>query len=123
MERETRTETGAEEASVERTTTEEFRISGEFLTAKLKELVREGNVRRIILKNEEGKTLVEIPLTVGVVGTVLLPVWAAIGAIAALVANLTIAVERRAEPTDLSRTDAHQTDEQADPSQTDLRQA
>jgi hypothetical protein len=60
--------------------------------------VREGNVRRITIKNEEGRSLIEIPLTIGVIGTVLLPVWAAIGAIAALVANLTIAVERVATP-------------------------
>jgi hypothetical protein len=74
---------------------EEFRVSGEAVLAKIKELVREGNVRRITIKNEEGRTLIEIPLTIGVIGTVLLPVWAAIGAIAALAANLTLAVERR----------------------------
>jgi len=75
---------------------EEFRVSGEAVLSKVKELVREGNVRRITIKNEEGRTLIEIPLTIGVIGTVLLPVWAAIGAIAALAANLTLAVERRA---------------------------
>jgi hypothetical protein len=73
---------------------EEFKVSGEKLLAKIKELIHEGNIRRIILKNEEGKTLIEIPLTVGVVGAVLLPVWAAIGAIAALAANLIIVVEK-----------------------------
>jgi hypothetical protein len=77
---------------------EEFRVSGEAVLSKVKELVREGNVRRITIKNEEGRTLIEIPLTIGVIGTVLLPVWAAIGAIAALAANLTLAVERRADP-------------------------
>jgi hypothetical protein len=86
--------------------TEEFKVSGEAVVSKIKELVREGNVRRIIIKNEEGSTLIEIPLTIGVIGTVLLPVWAAIGAIAALAANLTIAVERRGtgtpHPTDAS---------------------
>ena len=76
---------------------EEFRVSGEAVIAKIKELVREGNVRRITIKNEEGRTLIEIPLTIGVIGTVLLPVWAAIGAIAALAANLTLAVDRRPE--------------------------
>lgn len=81
-----------------RTFTEEFQVSGERVVAKVKELVREGNVRRITLKNEEGKTLIEIPLTLGVIGTVLLPVWAGIGAIAALVANLTISVEKVAKP-------------------------
>lgn len=73
---------------------EEFQVSGEALIAKIKEIVHEGNVRRIILKNEEGKTLIEIPLTIGVVGAVLLPVWAAIGAIAAMAVNLTIIVEK-----------------------------
>ena len=77
--------------------TSEFTINGEEVVAKVKELVREGNIRRIIIKNEEGKVLIEIPLTIGVIGTILLPVWAAIGAIAALVANLTITVERRAD--------------------------
>lgn len=73
---------------------EEFEVSGDVVVAKIKELVREGNVRRITIKNEEGRTLIEIPLTIGVVGAVLLPVWAALGAIAALVANLTIVVEK-----------------------------
>jgi hypothetical protein len=73
---------------------EEFHLSGDAVIATIKELVRAGNVRRITLKNEEGKTLIEIPLTIGVVGAVLLPVWAAIGAIAALAANLTIVVEK-----------------------------
>ena len=75
--------------------TETFRVSGDAVLAKVKELVREGNVRRIVLKNEQGRTLLDIPLTVGVVGVLLLPVWTAIGAVAALVANLTITVERR----------------------------
>ena len=74
--------------------TETYEVEGDDLVAKIKELVREGNVRRIIIKNEEGKQLVEIPLTVGVVGAVLLPVWAAIGAIAAIVSDCTIEVER-----------------------------
>ena len=62
--------------------------------AKVKELVHEGNIRRIIIKNEEGKTLIEVPLTMGVIGAVLLPVLAAIGAIAALVTDCTIVVEK-----------------------------
>jgi hypothetical protein len=77
---------------------EEFKVTGDRVIGTIKELIREGNVRRIIIKNEQGRTLLEFPLTVGVVGTVLLPVWAAIGAVAALVANLTIAVERRGPP-------------------------
>lgn len=77
---------------------EEFRVTGEAVVAKVKELVREGNIRRIILKNEQGEVLIEIPLTLGVVGALLLPVWAAIGAIAAMAANLTVVVERVAPP-------------------------
>ena len=73
---------------------DEFQVKGEELLAKFKELIREGNIRRIIIDNEEGKTLIEIPLTIGVVGVLLLPVWAAIGAIAALAANLNIVVEK-----------------------------
>jgi hypothetical protein len=73
---------------------EEFQVSGDALIAKIKELLHEGNVRRIIIKNEEGKTLIEIPLTLGVVGALLLPVWAALGAIAALVVRCTIVLER-----------------------------
>lgn len=78
----------------ERVRTEEFRVRGEDLVAKVKEIVHEGNTRRVIIKNEEGKTLIEVPLTIGVIGALLIPVWAAIGAIAALAANFTIAVER-----------------------------
>lgn len=74
--------------------TEEFRVEGEKVVAKIKELLHEGNIRRIILKDKEGRILIEIPLTIGVVGAVLLPVWAAIGAIAALAAELTIVVEK-----------------------------
>lgn len=77
--------------------TEEFKVRGEEVLKKIKELVKQGNIRRIILKNEEDKVLVEFPLTWGVVGAALLPIWAAIGAIAALVANLTIVVEKRNE--------------------------
>ena len=78
----------------EKVTTEEYRVDGDDLLHKVKELVHEGNIRRIIIKNEEGKRMIEIPLTIGVVGIALLPVWAAIGAIAALVADCTIVVEK-----------------------------
>jgi len=74
---------------------EEFKVSGEELIKKIKELVKAGNIRRIIIKNEEGKTLIEIPLTLGVVGAALLPVWAAVGAIAAMVAKCTLVIEKR----------------------------
>ena len=64
----------------EKCRTEEFQVSGEKVIEKIKELVHEGNIRRIIIKNDHGSTLIEIPLTLGVIGAVLLPVWAAIGA-------------------------------------------
>ena len=77
--------------------TEEYRFSGEELVSRIKELVHEGNIRRIIIKNEEGRSLIEIPLTLGVIGAALLPVWAAVGAIAAMAANYTVVVERTDE--------------------------
>jgi hypothetical protein len=64
---------------------------------KTKELIHEGNVRRLLVKNAEGVTLIEVPLTVGVVGAVLVPVWAAIAAIAAIVVDATVVVEKRDE--------------------------
>lgn len=73
---------------------EEFHVDGESLIAKIKEIIHEGNVRRIIIKDDKGVPYIEIPLTIGVVGVLLIPVWAAIGAIAALAANFTIGVER-----------------------------
>jgi len=87
-------ETPNEEAPKQSTRSEEFKVKGDAVVSKLKELLHEGNIRRITLKNDEGKTLIEIPLTLGVAGVILLPVWAAIGAIAALAANLTIVVEK-----------------------------
>lgn len=74
--------------------TEEYRLDGDEVIRKVKELIHEGNIRRLIIKNEDGKKLIEIPLTIGVVGAVLVPVWAAIGAIAAVVTSCTIEVER-----------------------------
>lgn len=76
-------------------TTEEFTVNGEELLAKVKSLINEGNIRRIIIKDTEGKILVEFPLTIGVIGAVLAPILAAVGAIAALVTKCTIVVERR----------------------------
>lgn len=78
----------------QKTRQEEFKIDGGEILDKIKELLHQGNVRRIILKNEDGKTFMEIPLTVGVVGALIAPVWAALGAVAALVSKLTIVVER-----------------------------
>ncbi len=78
---------------------EEFKISGNELVEKVKELIHEGNIRRIIIKTQEGNTLIEIPLTVGVVGGVvsaaLFPVVAALGVIGALVAHLTLVIEKK----------------------------
>jgi hypothetical protein len=80
---------------------EEFTVNGDEVVAKVKELINEGNIRRLIIRNEDGRTLIEIPLTFGVVGGVavvaLAPILAAIGALAALVTRLQIVVER-AEP-------------------------
>lgn len=78
----------------ERYRTVEYQISGDALVSKVKEILHEGNIRRITVKDEQGRTLIEVPLTLGVIGAVLLPVWAALGAIAALVARLTIVVEK-----------------------------
>jgi hypothetical protein len=74
--------------------TEEFRVEGEKLITKIKELLHEGNIRRIIIKDKEGKTVMEIPMTLGVVGALIAPQLAAIGAIAALLTEATILVEK-----------------------------
>lgn len=73
---------------------ESFNINGENLLKKIKELIAEGNVRKIIISDKAGKELMSFPLTVGVVGVVLAPVFAAIGALAALIGECTITVER-----------------------------
>ena len=78
------------------TRTEEFKLSGDDIMGKIREIIEEGNARRIILRNAEGHNLIEIPLTVGLVGAALLPVYAALGAAVALAVNLTIVVEKRA---------------------------
>jgi hypothetical protein len=74
--------------------TEEFAINGDEILAKIKELLHEGTIRRITIKNEEGHVLIDIPLTFGVVGAVLAPQLAAVGAIAALVTKCTLVVEK-----------------------------
>lgn len=84
------------------TRTEEFRVDGDKVVGKIKELVNEGNIRRIIIKSEDGRTLLEVPLTigVGVVGVTALvaPALAAIGALAAIVSKVSIIVERDSTP-------------------------
>ena len=76
------------------TRTEEFRVSGSELVDSVKNLVHQGNIRKIVIKDQDGKTLIEFPLTIGFVGAMLLPQLAALGVIAALVTQCTIAVER-----------------------------
>lgn len=75
--------------------TEEFKVSGDEVIKTVKKLIAEGNARRIIIKRDDGSTLVEFPLTIGAVGAIIAPALAAIGAIAALVTKCTIVVERR----------------------------
>ena len=79
------------EAAFERVT-----VAGEDLLRKVKEIIAEGNVRRISIRDKSGRPIVELPLTIGVVGAALAPVLAAVGAIAALVTECTITVERQA---------------------------
>ena len=73
---------------------EEFKINGEDLIKKVKELIHEGNVRRITIKDKDGKDLIVVPLTIGIVGALIAPALAAVGAIAALVTECSIVVER-----------------------------
>jgi hypothetical protein len=80
---------------VAKVSSEEFSVSSDDLIERVKELLHEGNVTRIIVKNEKGEVLLEIPATVGVIGTVLAPWLAALGAIAALATNCKIVVQKR----------------------------
>ena len=81
----------------EKTNWESFKVTGDEILTKVKEIIKEGNARRIIIKNEKEETIIEFPLTIGAIGVVLAPVFAAVGAIAALVADCTIVVEKKAE--------------------------
>ena len=76
---------------------EEMKVKGEELLAKIKELVKEGNIRRITIIDRDGKTIIAFPLTIGVVGALISPTLAAIGAVAALVTECTVKVEREAK--------------------------
>lgn len=80
---------------VKKSKEETFKINGEDLLKKVKELIHEGNIRKITIKDKKGTTLIELPLTIGVVGAVVAPVLAAVGAVAALVSECTITVERK----------------------------
>lgn len=75
--------------------TEQFKVSGKEMVEKVKEIIHEGNVRRIIIKNEAGNTIIDIPITIAGIGTLMAPWLAALGAIAALVTNCTIVVKRK----------------------------
>lgn len=77
-----------------RSTTEEIHVSGNKLLATIKDIVRAGNVRRVVIRNAEGRTVLDVPLNAGIVGAALLPFWAAVGGVAALAARFTIVVER-----------------------------
>ena len=77
---------------------EEFKVRGEELVEKVKQLIHEGNVRRLIIKDEDGKVYLEIPVTFGLIGALIAPMLAAVGAVAAMVANLKIEVVRNDEP-------------------------
>jgi len=74
---------------------EEFKVSGEEIIEKIKKIIKEGNARRIIIKNEDGESVAEFPLTVGAVGALVAPILAAVGAIAALLTKCTIVVEKK----------------------------
>jgi len=74
---------------------EEFKLSGDAIIEKIKSIVKEGNARKIIIKNENGETVAEFPLTVGAVGALLVPILAAVGAIAALLTKCTLVVEKK----------------------------
>jgi hypothetical protein len=76
---------------------EEFRLNGDEILSKVKEIISEGNARRIIIQNEDGKTIIEIPLSLGIVGTLLAPALAAIGAVAALLTKCTVIVVKKDE--------------------------
>ena len=80
--------------SEEKVRTEEFRVNGEELISKIKNIIKEGNIRKVIIKDKEGKTVFELPLTLGVVGALIAPQLAAIGAIAALLTEATVVVEK-----------------------------
>ena len=77
---------------------EEFLVKGEELVEKVKQLIHEGNVRKLIIKDEDGKVYLEIPVTFGVIGAIFAPMLAAVGAVAAMVANLKVEVVRDEEP-------------------------
>jgi hypothetical protein len=83
---------------MDKTIFEEVKVQSQELVDKVKELIHEGNVRRVIIKDDKGNTFMEVPLTIAALGVVAVPVLAAIGAIATLVANFTVVIEREKMP-------------------------
>jgi len=79
----------------EKSNHESFKVSGDEILSKVKEIIKEGNARRIIIKNEKDETIMEFPLTIGAIGVVLAPIFAAIGTLTALATHCTIIVEKR----------------------------
>jgi hypothetical protein len=79
----------------EKSNHESFKVSGDELLSKVKEIIKEGNARKIIIKNEKDEIIMEFPLTIGAIGVVLAPIFAAVGTIAALATHCTIIVEKR----------------------------
>ena len=98
---ETSTEEQPEEEATSGTRREQHRVSGDKVIAKIKELLHEGNIRHVVIKNDDGRTLIEFPVSMGVAGAVLLPVWAAVGAVAAIVTKCTLEIERKLEEDDV----------------------
>jgi hypothetical protein len=78
------------------TKTEEHKVNADQLLNKIKQIIRDGNARKITIRNDQGKSLMEIPLTIGIASVVLAPIWVAVGTIAALAGHYTIVVEKRA---------------------------
>jgi hypothetical protein len=81
----------------EKSNHESFKVSGDEILTKVKEIIKEGNARRIIIKNDKDETIMEFPLTIGAIGVVLAPIFAAVGTLTALATNCTIIVEKRNE--------------------------
>ena len=94
---------------------EEFKVKSEEIIEKVKELIHEGNVRRLIIKDEDGKVYLEIPVTFGVIGAIFAPILAAVGAVAAMVANLRIEVIREEEPGEQKQGDKERESESQSP--------
>ena len=79
----------------EKSNHESFKVSGDEILTKVKEIIKEGNARKIIIKNDKDEIIMEFPLTIGAIGVVLAPIFSAVGTIAALASNCTIVVEKR----------------------------